>query len=122
MVSNMVLNILLVFPLAHAGLALATALAAGINATLLFRGLRGEGVFRPEQGWGSLIASGVAASALMGLMLLWGAGNLSQWLDMGTWDRVLRLAGLVVGGVLLYFSVLFLLGIRARHFRVSTSN
>jgi putative peptidoglycan lipid II flippase len=122
MVSNMVLNILLVFPLAHAGLALATSLSACINATLLFRGLRGEGVFRPEQGWGSLIASGVAASALMGLMLLWGAGNFSQWLDMGTWDRVLRLAGLVVGGVLLYFSVLFLLGIRARHFRVSTSN
>jgi putative peptidoglycan lipid II flippase len=122
MVSNMVLNILLVFPLAHAGLALATSLSACINATLLFRGLRGQGVYRPEQGWVSLIVRGVVASALMGLMLLWGAGNLSQWLDMGTWDRVLRLAGLVVGGVLLYFSVLFLLGIRARHFRVSTSN
>jgi putative peptidoglycan lipid II flippase len=122
MVSNMVLNILLVFPLAHAGLALATSLSACINATLLFRGLRGQGVYRPEQGWVSLIVRGVVASALMGLMLLWGAGNLSQWLDMGTWDRVLRLAGLVVGGVALYFSVLLLLGIRARHFRVSTSN
>jgi putative peptidoglycan lipid II flippase len=118
----MVLNILLVFPLAHAGLALATSLSACINATLLFRGLRGQGVYRPEQGWVSLIVRGVVASALMGLMLLWGAGNLSQWLDMGTWDRVLRLAGLVVGGVALYFSVLLLLGIRARHFRVSTSN
>jgi cation:H+ antiporter len=73
MVSNMVLNILLVFPLAHAGLALATALSAGLNAMLLFRGLRGEGVFQAEKGWGSLIVRGVVAALLMGVALFWGA-------------------------------------------------
>jgi putative peptidoglycan lipid II flippase len=122
MVTNMALNILLVFPLAHAGLALATSLAACLNAALLFRGLRGEGVYRPERGWSSLIARGLVATLLMGALLFWGAGDLSQWLDMGTWDRALRLAGLVAGGAGLYFVVLLILGIRLHHFRASTSN
>jgi len=69
MVSNMVFNIILVFPLAHAGLALATTLSACINATLLFRGLRREEVLQPEGGWPSLIMRGVVASVAMGVML-----------------------------------------------------
>jgi putative peptidoglycan lipid II flippase len=122
MVTNMALNILLVFPLAHAGLALATALSACLNAALLFRELRGEGVYRPEPGWGLLIVRGVVASVLMGAALLWGVGDLGQWLDMGTWERALRLAGLVAGGVLLYFAALLIQGVRLHHFRASTSN
>jgi putative peptidoglycan lipid II flippase len=122
MVSNMALNVLLVFPLAHAGLALATALSAGLNATLLFRGLRSEGVLQAEPGWGSLIVRGVVAALLMGVALFWGAGDLGRWLEMGTWDRALLLTGLVVGGGLLYFSALFILGIRPRHFRASVDH
>jgi len=53
MTANMVFNLILVWPLAHAGLALATALSAWMNASLLLlRGLYREGVFRPLSGWG----------------------------------------------------------------------
>ena len=69
MVANMVMNIILVFPLAHAGLALATSLSATLNAFLLYRGLRREGVSQPEAGWPLLIRRGVLASAVMGGLL-----------------------------------------------------
>ncbi len=121
MASNMVLNIALVFPLAHAGLALATAVSAGLNSALLYRGLRREGIFQPEPGWGALILRGAVAAILMGIVLFWIGGDLSGWLESGTWGRAMRLTGLVVGGVVLYFASLFVLGIRVRHFQASRS-
>ncbi len=117
MVSNMVFNLILVFPLAHAGLALATTLSACINATLLFRGLRREEVFQPEGGWLSLILRGLAASVAMGVMLYLLGGGLDSWVVAGLWDKVWRLLMLIVSGAAVYFAVLLLLGIRLRHFR-----
>jgi putative peptidoglycan lipid II flippase len=119
MASNMVLNIILVFPLAHAGLALATSLSATLNAVLLFRGLRKAEVYRPESGWPLLILRGVLASALMGVALLWGAGELQEWVTMARWERIQFLFGLILAAAAVYFSTLWLLGIRLRHFRSS---
>ncbi len=121
MFANMVLNIILVFPLAHAGLALATSLSATLNAFLLFRGLRKAGVYRPEPGWPLLILRGVAASAVMGGVLFWGVGDLTSWLGMATGDKVWRLLIWVLAGAASYFAVLALLGIGPRHFRNSAS-
>jgi len=117
MVTNMALNIALVFPLAHAGLALATTLSASLNAFLLFRGLRREGVYVPQSGWPLLLLRGIAASALLTLALYWGAGGLSEWTSAATSDKVWRLLGLVVGGALVYAAALLAFGIRLRHFR-----
>jgi putative peptidoglycan lipid II flippase len=116
MVTNMVLNIILVFPLAHAGLALATTLSACLNATLLFRGLRREGVYHPESSWGWLLLRGVVASVAMGLLLYWGAGSLDSWLERGIWERALALLGWIAAGGAIYFVVLYMLGIRQHHF------
>jgi putative peptidoglycan lipid II flippase len=115
----MVLNIILVFPLAHAGLALATSLSATLNALLLFRGLRNAEVYRPQSGWLLLILRGAMASALMGIALLWGVGELQEWVTMARWDRIQLLLGLILAGAGVYFSTLWLLGIRLRHFRSS---
>lgn len=119
MASNMVLNIILVFPLAHAGLALATTLSASLNALLLYRGLRREAVYLPQQGWLRLILQGVAASTVMGVVLFWGVGGLDSWVSMESWPRVLRLLGLIAAGGASYFAVLFVVGIRLRHFQGS---
>ena len=121
MVANMVLNIALVFPLAHAGLALATTLSASLNAFLLYRGLRREGIYLPQSGWSLLLLRGVAASGLMALALYWGAGALAEWTSAPTVDKVWRLLGLIAGGFSLYAVALLALGIRLRHFRNSGS-
>lgn len=122
MVSNMVFNIILVFPLAHAGLALATTLSACINAGLLFRGLKKEEVFIPEGGWPSLIIRGLVASAAMGAMLYVMGGSLDSWLSMELWDKLWKLLLLILSGAGLYFMVLWILGIRISHFRASFSS
>lgn len=121
MVSNMVLNIILVFPLAHAGLALATTLSACINATLLYRGLRTERVIQPESGWPSLILRGVVASVAMGVMLYILGGSLDSWVGAELWGRIWRLLLLIVSGAAVYFFMLLVLGIRLRHFRSAES-
>ena len=119
MASNMVLNIILVFPLAHAGLALATSLSASLNAFLLFRGLRLAGVYRPQSGWWLLILRGVGACVLMGLLLYWAPADIDTWFRMGTWERVWWLLFWIVAGAVSYFIALFSFGIRLRHFRGS---
>ncbi len=117
MLSNMVMNIILVFPLAHAGLALATTLSASLNALLLFRGLRREGVYKPHSGWASLVWRGTAASVVLGLILYLTSGDVSDWFSATNWQRIEWLGMLIFGGAGAYFLTLYLLGIRLRHFQ-----
>jgi putative peptidoglycan lipid II flippase len=114
MVSNMVMNLILVFPLAHAGLALATSLSATLNAFLLFRGLRRQGVFQPTPGWPLLILRALFAAGMMGGVLAWGLGGLETWVAMETWDRVWRLTGWILVGGVIYFGSLWGAGVRVR--------
>jgi peptidoglycan biosynthesis protein MviN/MurJ (putative lipid II flippase) len=57
----------------------------------------------------------------MGLVLWWGTGVISEWLDATMWDRIGRLSSLILVAMLLYFLLFFLLGGRLRHFRSSKS-
>ncbi|MET0108926.1 MAG: murein biosynthesis integral membrane protein MurJ [Candidatus Thiodiazotropha sp.] len=114
---NMVLNIILVFPLAHAGLALATTISSGLNAYLLFRALIKGRIYSPTAGWAALLLRTLLASSAMGLFIWWGAGDLSEWLAGSGTSRVWWLAGLIASAVMVYFLTLFLLGARPGHFR-----
>jgi putative peptidoglycan lipid II flippase len=105
------------FNLGHVGLALATALAAYVNAGLLYRGLRRSGVYRPESGWWKLILRYGLANLAMVLTLL---GLLQVWSDWSEWDwlqRAVRLAVLCGAGFLVYLLALLAVGVRPRHFR-----
>ncbi|MCU7929381.1 MAG: murein biosynthesis integral membrane protein MurJ [Candidatus Thiodiazotropha sp. (ex Codakia rugifera)] len=117
MATNMVLNIILVFPLAHAGLALATTLSSGLNAYLLYRALIQGGIYRPTAGWTVLLFRILIASLAMGALLWWGAADINEWLALSTITRIWQLAGLILSAILLYFLTLLLLGARPSHFR-----
>ncbi|MEW8563365.1 MAG: lipid II flippase MurJ, partial [Candidatus Thiodiazotropha sp.] len=119
MTVNMVLNIILVFPLAHAGLALATTLSSGLNAYLLYRALVKGRIYTPAAGWGALLSRTLLASLAMGAFLWWGAGDIAAWLADSVMSRAWRLGGLIVSAILLYFLTLFLLGVRPGQFRSS---
>ncbi|MBL3528036.1 MAG: murein biosynthesis integral membrane protein MurJ [gamma proteobacterium endosymbiont of Lamellibrachia anaximandri] len=117
MFANMAFNIILVFPLAHAGLALATTLSSILNAYLLYHWLRKEQIYQPSPGWKLIwLRTGVAA-AIMGALLIWGSGDTDAWLLLGTWERILHLAFWIILGACVYFFVLISSGIRLRHFR-----
>ena len=83
MFTNIVLNLILIGPLAHAGLALATSLAAFVQAGLLFFFLRKKGVYQPEQGWGRFLFQITFASLAMSLLLFALVPNVQEMVSMG---------------------------------------
>lgn len=117
MVANMGFNLLLIWPLAHAGLALATTLSAFINAGLLLRGLIRDDVFRWQSGWGVFGVRLLLANGALAGLLFWLARPASEWLAAGLMQRVQWMALLVVSGVAIYAIVLLILGVRLRHLR-----
>lgn len=117
MVVNMGLNLLLIGPLDHVGLALATTLAAFLNAGLLLRGLIKEGVFSWQAGWMTWLLRMAAANVGMVGFLLFLADSPEQWLAFDMWQRISQMAMLVIGGGLIYLIVLLSLGMRLRDLR-----
>ncbi|HLD13343.1 MAG TPA: murein biosynthesis integral membrane protein MurJ, partial [Burkholderiales bacterium] len=112
MVVNIGLSLVLVFPLQHTGLALAVSLAAFVNAALLYRRLRTHNIYRPLSGWGAFLLRVALATAGMGALLVWGAGDLDHWLTAPTQDRVIQLTLWIVAGFLTYGGLALALGVR----------
>ncbi len=115
MVANTVLVLLLVWPLAHAGLALATSLAAYLNAGLLFTNLRRRAIYQPLGGWPRFLLQLTLANLVMGLVLWFGVGQLDGWLQASAKARLWHLSGLVVAGGASYLLAVLAVGIRPRH-------
>jgi putative peptidoglycan lipid II flippase len=122
MLSNIVLNAAIVLPMVHygvtgphAGLALATGIAAALNAGLLYRGLRRGGIYAPGPGWAWLAGRLVLANVIMAGCIAWLAGDLSSWLGAPWHERALRLALCVGGGLLAYVAALLAVGLRPHH-------
>lgn len=117
MVANMVFNLILVFPLKHAGLALATSMSSWLNAGLLFIALRKEiALVISETTWRVLAQVAVATVAMVAVFWLLGV-NGAHWETDLLLARVWQLAVLVVSGLLVYVATLIVLGVRIRHLR-----
>ena len=115
MLTNLILNIALISSLHHAGLALATALAAILNAALLFRGLYKNKVFIPCQGWRILLLRILFANGIMGGLLWWGMGSANSWLALNSVDRILQLCLWIGLGFICYIITLAISGLRPAH-------
>lgn len=116
-VANMVFNLILIGPLAHVGLAAATALSAFMNAGLLLYGLLKSGVLVWSPGWGIQVVRMLVANTVMVVVIYQLMASTEQWLQMGLWDRVTEMAILVVAGVVTYSLVLILAGLRPKHLK-----
>ena len=110
------LNLILLAPLQHVGLALATGLGACFNAGFLFYKLRQYDIYHPQAAWFAFFAKLACALAAMGLVLWWMAGDPQGWLKVSAAAKVARLSLLVALGITVYFATLALLGFRLRHF------
>lgn len=105
------------FAAPHAGLALATSASAWINALLLLRRLRTDGIYTPQAGWIAFGLRLTLASAAMCAVSLYLAGPVSEWIAAGQWNRALRLAQVIAAAATAYFAMLWLCGMRMRHLR-----
>lgn len=117
MISNMLMNIVLIFPLAHVGLALATAFSSWVNAGLLLFGLMKLQLFSFQRSFWILLARLLIANGLMLGFLWYFSSPAAQWLQWDSLERTLNLAFLCVGGFLTYVLASFAAGIRIADFR-----
>ena len=115
---NALVAVVLVWDLAHVGLALATSAAGLVNAFLLYHRLSKLGRFNASAGWGLFLARVVVATAAMSVFLYFAQGLQSEWLAAGLVERVGRLSLLIVSGALAYFGALYATGLRVHQFLV----
>lgn len=112
------MNLAFIGWLGHAGLALSIGLAACLNAGLLFRGLRRNGIFHPQPGWGRFSGKLLLAVLAMAAVLWFAAGSADTWLEpASTLARIVRLGWVVPLGAVTYFMTLWALGFRLGDFK-----
>jgi putative peptidoglycan lipid II flippase len=116
---NLVLSVVLAYWLTrigyegtHAGLALAISVAALLNAWLLYRGLRKDGVIRHSSGWPSLLVQILIANVAMFAVLAFMQRPLSWWLATTIAGKTTWLGVTIAAGACAYFLVLLALGLR----------
>lgn len=114
MVTNMVLNIILMMQFAHVGLALATSLSAMLNAGLLYIGLRKLGVYTPVTGWGRFIIKLIVANVSLLTLLILLTPITNEWLPWTAWHRFGILFGLIISAAIIYFTVLAIVGVKIK--------
>lgn len=126
MAANALLGVVLAFKLApagwgHAGLALATALAAIWNAIALLQNLVRERVYRPQSGWPAFLVRVLTATLVMSSVLSFAAMDL-PWQDWPHFGRGLHLGLWILTGALTYFASLWLSGLRWPHLALKSAS
>lgn len=113
--TNIVLNLALFSWFGHVGLALATAVAAWVNALLLLHGLERRGIYVPGIKLGIGLARASVATAVMGAVLWWWIPADNVWLQAADAQRFLWLGEAVGLGAFCYLGVWFILGERPKN-------
>lgn len=113
LVLTQLLNLVFVPMFAHAGLALATSLAACANATLLYLGLRKRGIYTPGGGWFGFLVKIKVSAVVMGAAIAVIALEL-DWAALANTPlvRIIWLGIILVIAAGVYFSCLRILGVR----------
>jgi putative peptidoglycan lipid II flippase len=104
MTANIFLNLILMIPLKHGGLALATALSSMLNISWLIVILRRRiGRLGGRKIWASFTRIALA-SAVMGLGC-WLALHYSSFMEQSQWIRLAILGGCIMGGATIFLSI-----------------
>ncbi len=116
MVINMVFNLILIFPLAHAGLALATAMSATFNAGLLYFTLKRQGIFVLSRTVLIQLFRIFIAAIVMAGVLYYVLPSYEDWLKWSQLERIWALIQYISIGGFSYLFALLAAGMRPRNF------
>lgn len=114
--ATQLMNLIFIWQLKHAGLALAIALGACLNAVLLYIYLRRSGAYRPQPGWPVFTLKVLLAIYVMAAVLWIASGVDAAWLAQTGADRAAKLAWVVMFGATAYFASLWVMGFRLTDF------
>jgi putative peptidoglycan lipid II flippase len=116
LVATQAMNLAFIGPLKHAGLALAIGLGACLNAGLLYRVLRKQGIYLPQPGWPVFVLKVAASVGFMAVVLFTSMGDAAWWLAASWHSKVPAAIGLVALGFACYAACLLAFGFRPRDF------
>ncbi len=120
MVTNMVFNAIFAWFYGYVGLAIATALSAFVNMSLLYRGLHLAGVYQLTRKTLLFITKLVIAGGLMVAAILWQLEEMQVWLEWHFAERVMWLTALIALGASVYLVTLMILGVRLKDLKAAT--
>lgn len=112
LIANMIFNALLIFPLKHAGLALASSLSAWLNAGLLLWGLQSRQIFQWQSGWLKFVLRLLFANSALCLFLYWSAAATPTWINWGWQQRFSHIFLLGITSIIIYIAALWISGLR----------
>ena len=115
------MNMIFIGYLGHAGLALAIALGAWINAGLLFYNLVKNKIFIMEKGWIIFLTKIVFGLFVMGGSLYYFKKPTDLWLVYSAWEKFYNLIFLILIGTVTYFTSLKMMGINFLDFKKKLS-
>jgi len=112
LLTNVVLNFILIVPLKHAGLALASSVAALINSALLFIFLLRYEIFNLQKAWWLFLFRCIVANALMAVLIYLMNTSQAVWFAWHWQQRFLHLFLIVIAAAVFYLIMLRLLGFK----------
>ncbi|GAB4393447.1 MAG: murein biosynthesis integral membrane protein MurJ [Gammaproteobacteria bacterium] len=114
MLSNAILNLILIHWLAHVGLALATSLAGYINAGLLWYKLKQQNIYQAHGRWLRFTLQSASANLVLTVFLVVLTPSMTHWLNWLWWQRISYLCLLLIGAIVIYGVMLGLCRVRWR--------
>ena len=114
---NIAVSLCLFKLIGHVGIAIATSVAAIVQCILLMQGLAKRGDLIWNRSLSMTCIQTACACAGMAIVLAVLAPRGEFWQVASEWSRIWWTSLLLGAGVLSYFVVLFLLGVRIRHFQ-----
>jgi putative peptidoglycan lipid II flippase len=116
MLVNTVFCLILIGPMAHAGLALASSIAGWVNAFLLLFLLIKRGTYQPNKGWVKYGLQLLGANGILALLLIY-CQQLVIWGNLTLLKRIAYLSIDVMFAIVVYLVCLYVTGLRLKQFR-----
>lgn len=117
MLANTILCAILIWPLKHAGLALASSIAGYLNCAILLVLLQKKKIYKPGAGWIKFLLQIVLASLLMVGYLFFVANDISFWMSKPLIQRVCLVVMHVGIAGLIYIIGLIIFGFKIKDYR-----
>lgn len=117
---NLIFSVAFIFPLAHAGLALATSLSSWINVCILLFQLHRRNIYRFQQGWGKFLFQLFFGNGLLSLFLWYFSPNTEQWIHWHWPERLSHMTLLGFSAIALYVAALWAAQMRMRDLKSHT--
>lgn len=121
LVANMILNAALIWPLKHAGLALASSLASWLNVILLWALLYKRDIYKLQPGWGRFGLQLLVANGALCAFLWWSAAPIVTWLSWHWQQRALHILLIGISAIAVYLGSLWFSGMRPRDLKAQVA-